>query len=148
MEYTVRQREDMVTQVAHTLATVDWSVIPLDCSEQIMNTSNFSLSAALAVAALAMTPSFAAAADARAPHEVTVYYDELNMSTERGATALYSRLRAASREVCAPLEGRDLRQRAAFNACYSQALSNAVARVNRTAVTALHVRVAKGVKAS
>jgi UrcA family protein len=111
-----------------------------------MNAIKVSLSAALAASVLTLAPSFAA--DPTAPREVTVYYDELNMNSERAAQALYSRLRGASRQVCSALDSRELRQRAAFNACYEHALSSAVERVNRTSVTALHTRVTKVAKAS
>jgi len=111
-----------------------------------MNVIKFSLAAALAASVLALTPSFEA--DPTAPREVAVYYDELNMNSDRAAATLYSRLRAASRQVCSALDSRELRQRAAFNACFEHALSNAVERVNRTAVTALHMKAVKGVRAS
>jgi UrcA family protein len=111
-----------------------------------MNAIKVSMSAALVLSVMAITPTFAA--DPTAPRAVTVYYDELNMNSQSGATVLYSRLRAASRHVCATFAGRDLRQHAAFNDCYNTALSAAVARVNRSTVTALHMRVTKGVKAS
>jgi UrcA family protein len=113
-----------------------------------MNAIKISLAVALAASTLAMTPSFAVAADAAAPREITVRYDELNMSSASGASVLYARLRSASRSVCDVMDGRELRQHAAYNACYQQALSNAVAKVNRTSVTALHERTIKGAKAS
>jgi UrcA family protein len=111
-----------------------------------MNAMKISLSTALAVSVLTLAPAFAA--DPDAPREVTVYYDELNMNSDRGAVALYSRLRAASRQVCSALDGRELRQRRAFSACFEHALADAVERVNRTSVTALHMKSAKSVKAS
>jgi UrcA family protein len=113
-----------------------------------MKAIKVSLSIALAASAIVFAPSFATAGDATAPREVTVHYDELNMASASGAAALYAKLRSASRQVCEPLAGRELYQRAAFNACYEQALSNAVAKVNRTGVTALHTRAAKGATAS
>jgi UrcA family protein len=111
-----------------------------------MNAIKISLSAALAASVLTLAPSFAA--DLDAPREVAVYYQELKMNTDHGAAALYSRLRAASRQVCSAYDSRELRQRAVFKACFDHALTNAVATVNRTGVTALHMKAAKGVKAS
>ena len=111
-----------------------------------MNAIKVSLTAALAASVLTLAPSFAA--DLSAPQEVAVYYDELNMNSDLGAAALYSRLRAASRRVCSAYDSRELRQRAAFSACFDHALTNAVERVNRTSVTALHMKTVKGVNAS
>jgi UrcA family protein len=86
-----------------------------------MNTIKACIGASLLTVA-SLTASFAMAEDAAAPHKVTVHYDELNMASNSGATVLYARLRSASRQVCAPLAGRELRQRAAFNDCYLQAV--------------------------
>jgi UrcA family protein len=109
-----------------------------------MNTMKVSIAAGLVISGMVLASPFAVAADTTASRAVTVYFDELNMASDSGATALYSRLRSASRQVCAPLAGRELRQRAAFDACYTQALSNAVLQVNRAPVTALHMRSTKG----
>jgi UrcA family protein len=89
----------------------------------------------------------AVSATAGAP-TITVKYDELDVTTQRGAQELYARLRAASKQVCAPLDSRDLRRHYAWKACYTQALSNAVVQVNREAVTALHQRSLHGERAS
>jgi UrcA family protein len=69
---------------------------------------------------------------------IVVKYDELDLSSDVGAAKLYSRLRIAAQRVCAPFESRELSRRAAWSACYNEALSNAVIQVNREAVTALH----------
>ena len=143
IDYAMRQSESQIALAARTLIT---PMLAYVLQEIVMNTIKVSIAAGLL--AMALSPSFAAARDASAPHEVTVRYDELNMASDSAATALYSRLRSASRQVCAPFQGRELRHRAAFKACYAQALSNAVVQVNRTAVTALHSRATKGVTAS
>jgi len=90
----------------------------------------------------------AIAGDFNAPRTVTVKYDEYDLSNTKGAAALYARLRDASKQVCAQLEGRDLRLHAAWKACYNEALSNAVLQVNRDTVTALHQRATRGERAS
>jgi UrcA family protein len=76
-----------------------------------------------------------------------VTYDELDLATSKGAAVLYKRLRAAAHVVCAPIKGLDLARRAKYEACYKEALSNAVAEVNRDAVTAMHARATQGQRA-
>ena len=90
----------------------------------------------------------AIAKDYGAPRTLTVKYEEYDLNTEKGAQALYAHLQAASKEVCAPLDGREVRQHAAWKACYKEALSNAVLNVNRDTVTALHQRATHGERAS
>jgi UrcA family protein len=71
------------------------------------------------------------------PLTTVVAYEDLNVDTTAGAKALYSRLRAAAKEVCAPLEGRHLR-RSLWQGCFDNAVTAAVVQVNKTRVTALH----------
>lgn len=97
--------------------------------------------------AVTLSPLANAKDDSAVP-EVTVYYDEMKLAANGAANDLYKKLRTASREVCGQFRGRELRHRAAFDACYSRALSNAVLHVNRSAVTALHERAKKGTKES
>ena len=78
----------------------------------------------------------------------TVNYGELDLSSSQGVATLYHRLRVAAQEVCAPFEGRELSKRARFQACYSEALDKAVAKVNRETLTAFHVRSMQAQKAS
>ena len=108
--------------------------------------NKFQISFAAGLMAIALSP-LASAKDVGVEREVTVYYDEVKMASDREADALYRKLRTASRDVCGQ-EGRSLRERAGFNACYSQALAGAVVKVNRSAVTALHERATKAAKAS
>jgi UrcA family protein len=106
------------------------------------------ITAATALGVASLGIANAAGSDPYEPHTVTVKYDELDMSTQQGAKELYARLRAASKQVCARLDGRDLREHAAFRACYEQALGDAVLHVNRESVTALHQRATHGERAS
>lgn len=103
--------------------------------------------AAAAAAALVFF-SGSALAETGEPRSVTVNYDELDLTTSQGATKLYARLRFAARQVCAPLEGRELNRRVAYKECYSEALESAVQQVNVSAVTALHSRAVQGERAS
>jgi UrcA family protein len=77
------------------------------------------------------------AKDSDAP-ALAVEYSDLDLSSTSGAKALYSRLRGAARQVCADLEGKDLKRRANWKACYDEAVARAVLQVNNDAVSALH----------
>jgi UrcA family protein len=68
----------------------------------------------------------------------TVTYGDLNLDSAQGASALYARLRHAAREVCSPLESKELSLRSAWQTCVSNALTSAVTQVNKPNVTALH----------
>jgi len=86
--------------------------------------------------------AMAAPNGAAQPLTATVNFEDLDISKESGAAALYQRLRTAARQVCAPLESNgDLAMKAKFRSCYRQALSNAVLTVDQVAVTAMHARV-------
>jgi UrcA family protein len=67
-----------------------------------------------------------------------VAYGDLNLDSTQGAQVLYARLRTAARSVCAPLEGRDLRQQSQWHNCFDHAVDSAVTEVNKTTVSALH----------
>ena len=75
------------------------------------------------------------------PHHITktVIYGDLNLDSDQGAKVLYSRLRGAARDVCSPLENRNLLGNLWWR-CFNDALGSAVAQVNTARVTALHNR--------
>jgi UrcA family protein len=99
------------------------------------------------VVALACAAFVAAGtAAAEAPHgaaahldrqTVAVRVDDLNLSSDAGAHAMYSRLREATRRVCGTPE-RDLRRAAAVRDCRARALADAVTSANVPRLTALH----------
>jgi UrcA family protein len=70
-----------------------------------------------------------------------VRYGDLNLDSEQGAKVLYGRLRSAARQVCAPLDNVDLGIQRQWNDCFSKAVGNAVAQVNKTTLSALHAQV-------
>lgn len=88
----------------------------------------------LAATGLANAGAGAAEPDAR-PTRVVSFAD-LNLATSAGKQQLELRLQAAARSVCAPLDGRDLRQRAAWRECVAQALAGARAALPATALAA------------
>jgi UrcA family protein len=67
-----------------------------------------------------------------------VTYGDLNLESPEGAKALYARLRFAAREVCSPLEGRELSHGSAWKVCVNDAMESAVAKINKPLVSALH----------
>ena len=69
---------------------------------------------------------------------VTVSYADLDLSNPAGAHTLYQRIKAAASTVCAPLESKELKRNRLWRDCYEQAVSNAVATINRPTLTALH----------
>jgi UrcA family protein len=71
--------------------------------------------------------------------QVTVNYHDLNLATIQGATALYTRLRGAARNVCdQPAAG--LHAHRAWQACYRAAMAQAVARINSPLLSAVNDR--------
>jgi UrcA family protein len=80
-------------------------------------------------------------ANAGSPQDVpsvVVPFGDLDLSRSEGATVLYRRLRSAAETVCAPLDDRGVARHMSFKACVQSAISAAVAKVNRTALTAYY----------
>jgi UrcA family protein len=96
---------------------------------------------AVALLALSAAPAMAGddgqTADDAAPR-VAVQYSDLNLNSRAGVNTLYQRLRQASSTVCAPLDGRTLRERAAFAQCRRDSLERAVRDVGHSGLVALH----------
>ena len=67
-----------------------------------------------------------------------VNYGDLDLDTEAGARVLYRRLRQAAGEICTSIESMDAVLRATWSACYHNAMTSAVASVNKPRVTVLH----------
>jgi UrcA family protein len=96
---------------------------------------SFAAASVLAIAA----PVHAQTTDG--PISISVPYADLDVGHTAGAQILLQRIEAASVRACggAP-DMRELKQRAAFDACRAQAVSQAVERVNAPVVTALASR--------
>ena len=72
-----------------------------------------------------------------------VAFGDLNLDSDQGAKVLYARLRHAAQYVCSPWEDRgDLNRRAIWQTCVANSLSDAVRRINKPQVTALHNKIA------
>lgn len=92
----------------------------------------------ITVAALA-AGNASAARPGDTPPSVRVVFSDLDLTTTRGAQALYSRLKRASRSVCGMdyMTPHEHLSASAFN-CYRQALSGAVAKVNNPILAEVH----------
>lgn len=69
---------------------------------------------------------------------VSVAYSRVDLADEQAVTRLYERLHRASRTVCGKPDLRDLRQRADWQRCRTEALDNAVAQIGDERLTARH----------
>ena len=69
---------------------------------------------------------------------ITVSYGDLDLSSPAGAQVLYQRIKGAARTVCAPLESKQLKVQALWRACFEEAVANAVSKVDRPMLTAVH----------
>jgi UrcA family protein len=96
--------------------------------------SKLALSVSLALASAAAP----ALAQPTAPKRVAVAYGDLDLTHPDGARALYTRIRAAARAVCAPARGQGAGQQVAWNACRREALDRAVAQLGSEAIARLH----------
>jgi UrcA family protein len=95
------------------------------------------IAAALALTALAC-PAATAHAQVQAG-SLRVSYDDLNLSSPKGAETLMRRLNAAADKVCGWRPSpRQLRAVIRFKACMNDSVSRAVAEVNSPQLTALH----------
>jgi UrcA family protein len=90
-----------------------------------------------AAAFVTCSASIAKADDAFEPLSVTVQYADLDTNNTQGAAVLYRRLRSAAATVCRGLESsKQLSQVWGYTDCMRKAMSAAVVKVDRPAVTA------------
>jgi UrcA family protein len=80
----------------------------------------------------------ASAADDGSVPKYTVRYGDLDLSSPRGAAALYHRIRVAAELVCSTYEGGDLPRTRILRACEERAIADAVSRVNRPELFAVY----------
>jgi UrcA family protein len=100
-------------------------------------TTSLSFRGALATAIFgALTCSVATVCTAAEtdPPQTIVKFADLNVSNPQGAAALYARIQQAARQVCLPLDGRDLRSKTRMGACVHKAIADAVAKVGQPAL--------------
>jgi UrcA family protein len=99
------------------------------------------LTTLVAVATFAVCSFTAARADsAFEPRSVSVRFADLDTTNVQGAAVLYGRLKSAAESVCKELDSpRDLGLMQRYAACIHLALGNAIATIDRPAVTAYAV---------
>jgi UrcA family protein len=97
---------------------------------------------ALAACLLSVAAGTAAAAsaadDSAGVRTMRVAYGDLNLATEQGSRALYARIEAAARQVCAPDDPRNLEAFAAARACKARAIARAVNDVHSPMLAAAY----------
>ena len=99
------------------------------------------LTAAPLMAALLCTTAFAttgALAAAPAPNEIELSYVKSALSQPEAAQSLYQRIQFAARSVCHEPPSRELASYMKYRQCYESAVDAAVAKVDASALTALH----------
>ncbi|HEV8332683.1 MAG TPA: UrcA family protein [Steroidobacteraceae bacterium] len=94
--------------------------------------------AAIACGVALATPAIADQSNGE-PLTKVVSYADLNINGEAGARTLYGRLRMAAAQVCAPLKGGSLAQKANSRACFDQAIERSVAKIDKPVLTAYHL---------
>jgi UrcA family protein len=68
-----------------------------------------------------------------------VRFADLNLNTEEGARVLYGRIRAAAQKVCGTRSSVwDARRWQAWTDCYRATVDDAVGRINRPTLSAVH----------
>jgi len=82
----------------------------------------------------------ALASPANGATTLTVAYGDLNLGSDQGNSALYARISAAARQVCAAdrVDIRDLARLAETRACEAQAIAQAVQAVHSPRLAALY----------
>ncbi len=99
------------------------------------------------IGAIALTACLLAFSDARASSEesifvgpsVTVKYQPEALGTIEGTARIYRKLKSAARHVCGAGSGHlTLAQRHTINKCFDEALANAVRKMDRPQLSALH----------
>ena len=95
----------------------------------------------------ALALGFQSAAHAAPPQNVpsvVVKFADLDLSRSEGARVLYQRLKRAAEAICAPLDDRELARHMHFTACLQNAISTAVVKANRPALTAYYTAKTNG----
>jgi UrcA family protein len=101
-----------------------------------------SLASLKVTAALAACLAVTGVANAQTAPSVRVRYSDLNLSTQQGSQALYTRIVAAAAQVCQVDDIRNLKAVAAARSCRAQAIAQAVHEVGSPALAALYASAA------
>ncbi|MEO0983290.1 MAG: UrcA family protein [Pseudomonadota bacterium] len=97
--------------------------------------------AAFAALAFAVAPAAPALAEKDATHSVAIDLSGYDLTTMEGGEMVYRMIRKAARSACGVTSGRkDLRLKAAEDACMEEAIENAVASMTAASVRTAHAR--------
>jgi len=88
--------------------------------------------------AAAFTTTSAIAAPPSESNSIEVSYVKSDLSQPEAAESLYKHIQYAARSVCHEPNLRELARHASYQRCYDKAVDDAVAKVDATALTALH----------
>jgi UrcA family protein len=105
----------------------------------LVNRKSGTSAGVILLCAAAMVTS-SAVAQTMTTESVSVSYVAADLGTESGADALYRRIRRAAKLVCHEPDIRELAKYRNYRQCYDGAVDAAVAKVDATALTALHRR--------
>jgi UrcA family protein len=95
--------------------------------------------AAIALTFLTLLTVDARAADKGTPESISVSYSDVAFGNSAGAADVYRKLKTAARRVCGVDFGsKDLTQIATARECYEAALAEAVRKIDRPTLTAVH----------
>jgi UrcA family protein len=83
--------------------------------------------------------------DDEAP-SVTLQFHGTDLSTPKGISRLYRRIREAASTVCDGLDGASLEEKARWHTCFDKAVAEAVAHVNSESLSAYHWQQTRGWK--
>jgi len=95
----------------------------------------YRITVTIATVAMALGVQPAHATPPQSAPSLVVHYADLDLSRNEGAAVLYQRLRVAAETVCLPLDDLALPRHAMFRACVANAISAAVAKVDRPSLT-------------
>ena len=99
------------------------------------NNKHFTFAAAAAVCLACVAVGAHANGTAYDVPARTVQYADLNLYTQAGAAALYTRIRHAAEQVCGDVGSRELAEAAAAKACVNRAIFSSVHSVNNLRLT-------------
>jgi UrcA family protein len=95
-------------------------------------------------ASLAILCAGLGAAVALADEPATVTLPVPHSLDKAHAAQLYQRIRTAAEQVCEPVDGKDIPAQRHYRSCVADAIANAVAQVNASELTAIHLADAGG----
>lgn len=92
----------------------------------------------MTICTLALTHQAAFAGSAPDSLSVRVGFADLDLTHPQGVAVLYDRIAGAAKAVCAPFEGRGLKNVALFRGCVREAIAAAVTRADQPMLTAYY----------